>query len=156
MTDMIEDFEELREAARSLEFHMPGWTVSWRDPSDRDGYRRAPYDLRQALLVLTCKTVDTYGYFPGDEHNPNKKITVQHVASLILPIGRDFLPEWFRRQVHAALMHEADEWIRVDGWMRFNPHGDPKHLPVPKPVGPMVAGYHGNYDFRDDFYSPFR
>lgn len=30
--------------------------------------------------------------------------------------------EWLRRCVHATVTHEADEWLRQDGVMVFDPH----------------------------------
>lgn len=35
---------------------------------------------------------------------------------------------WLRSKIHQIEMHEADEWLRVDGIQHFNPHGDPQDL----------------------------
>jgi hypothetical protein len=147
-SDPIQTHAQLVRLASGLEFHMPGWSVEWREQSL--GYGALPSfslysDRFDSYLVLTCKTFDTYTYRAGDEQRPEKRITIQHVNRVPEYLRVGDLPEWFRHTVHSALRHEADEWLRVQGWMLWNPHGESKYAPVtPQPPGVTLQAEFGH------------
>jgi hypothetical protein len=135
--------------AALLRFHQPGWSVEWRKDVYAPGNMLLDLEERaDSVLVLHCKTVDTYTYRPGDERRPEKSVEIVHMTRLppFLRVGD--LPHWFREQVHRALAHEADEWLRIGNWMAWDPHsGAPKWAPI----GPQPPGYRMEWPGRDEY-----
>lgn len=114
--DYIETVEELRDEFMHWSFKMPGY--SWSLGFEQTGYD----DLRMlsygptAILRFHVETVDTYGKTPGT-------VTIGQYHRLPpFPIQRDLVPMILRRAVHECVLHEADEWLKRDGEIIFNPH----------------------------------
>jgi hypothetical protein len=68
------------------------------------------------VSTITMPRVD----FERDRLNP--RITIEHRRIMPLPMPREFLFTVLRQFIHSAVTHEADEWIRVDGEMKYDPH----------------------------------
>lgn len=142
MIELLETYEEVQREFEKFQFLMPDWDISIR-PMDY----LPNYGTRGFQVVITVDTFDTYTYrepevtgrpsmqvktyawgtvtisaarFAREDLNP--RIQIQHVTPRSLPIPKDVLPHFARQCIHAALQHEADEWIRVDGVMIYNPH----------------------------------
>lgn len=140
MSDRLYTFAEVQEEFKRFQFLMPDWEISVEpllsgDPST--GF----------LVMITVNTFNTYTFrepepspdFPtrfvspawgegtisarrfAREHQ-NPRVQIRHVRNLPLPIPRRAFPDMLRNCIHAALQHEADEWIQVDGDMAYDPH----------------------------------
>lgn len=71
----------------------------------------------QALLRVTVQTIDTYR---------GGHVQVAHAFSAgtdwLVDGGFDYFVGWVRDCLHRVETHEADEWLKVNGVMVFDPH----------------------------------
>lgn len=104
MSDLIETPDELLAELAHWTFHMPGWTMTARIESP----------CGDVSLHFRVNTMDTY--------HPERKAQVGHVRFIPVPIPRGYLPHRLRDVVHSVIQHEADEWLKHDGAIVFNPH----------------------------------
>lgn len=130
----VDNHAMLLDLVRHLDFRMPGWRVRWSTAGSDGSDLGRPGDWGMSRLDLVCTTVDTYTYSPGDERVGHKRVQIAHRTLVPQWLRVEALPRWFREQVHRALQHEADEWLRVQDWMAWNPHGEPKHVPPVVPA----------------------
>jgi hypothetical protein len=111
-----------------FEQHDPGFivsilidtydTYSYREPTMGTADRDVVMPAWQGMSVTTV-TVPRIDY---ERDRLNEKIKIEHRKIFPLPIPRDALFPYLRHAIHAAAVHEADEWIRVDGEMVYDPH----------------------------------
>lgn len=80
-----------------------------------DGALPYAYEAAAVLRIL-IRTRNTYR--PED---PTEDV-VTHATQIPLPMPREYWPHFLRQSIHAAVCHEADEWLRRDGIMLFDPH----------------------------------
>lgn len=103
----IEDIEAVLERVT----YRPGWKIRILPPEGPFHYDRALY------LLVEARVEDTF--------NPGREVRVWHQRPVLPPdLIRD--EEHFlyllRRELGQVECHERDEWLRVDGEMKFNPH----------------------------------
>lgn len=98
---------ELQQEFERYSFNMPGY--SWSISTAANHYQ-------QSTLRFKIKTIDSYGKQPG---------TIIIDSRMLLhpfPIPREWFPSMLRHAVHEVVLHEADEWLKCDGEIIFNPH----------------------------------
>ena len=82
-----------------------------------------PFSDHALLRVETPPVQNTY-----DRDNPNAVGPLQFIVPIpwfFDDMGLKAQIDWFRHHViHMMEQHEADEWVRVDDIMCFNPHGE--------------------------------
>lgn len=88
-----------------------------------DGWRQR-LDIRVKTLDTYATDTNRYGH-PDDHRGPQPSFYVTHC----LPLPEFWIDDtWGRRVIrsliHGVERHEADEWIRFDGEMVFDPHKD--------------------------------
>jgi hypothetical protein len=100
---------------------LPGWRFGLRvlEPATFGGYLRIIDDEPAAALVIHSRVPDT--------HNPDEPIDIQ--ACYPMPPlehwqhgGLERFRLWLRDMVHDRMRHEADEWLKRDGVMVYDPH----------------------------------
>lgn len=102
--------------------YKPGWTMRLVDPSPGEdaAVGTIGYEYRNLVLVVEVPTADS--------RNPGQQVVVTHRQPVppFFEGWHDFV-RWVRYELHATEIHEADEWIRVDGEMVFDPHEVQSH-----------------------------
>lgn len=100
------------------------------------------YRLRvvEDLTMPTMGAVFSLDFQQPDTYHPGQMIRLSqnfHLPIWLLELwgelaearpeqGQDRMLRWVRKALGWHELHERDEWLRVDGVMRFNPHeGDP-------------------------------
>lgn len=60
---------------------------------------------------------------PGTMHHPTRLATMHNVPmDILLDMKEEPFFAFVRDCIRAAMVHEADEWTKVDGDARWNPH----------------------------------
>ena len=89
--------------------YKPGWTIRVTDDAREGAWG-------EAKLQLSYEAEDTYN--PGH----TTRVVGQTIIDLAaFPTREQFLC-FIRSQIHRLECHEADEWLKVDGQMPFDPH----------------------------------
>lgn len=110
--DSIRDHDALRREFARWTFQMPG--VRWHLDDGMCG----------PLLRIYVETRNSY--------RPDEPTTVMSVHAVpaamphMMAMDPTHFGRWLRSCVHATLIHEADEWLRCDGEMVFDPHAREK------------------------------
>jgi hypothetical protein len=96
---------------------LPGYDFELKrlEPASIDGIS-LPWLKDSAVLLVHSRVPNS--------HNPTETIKVSStspVPFLVLE-GRMTVGDWLRQVVHARMWHEADEWLKRDGEMIYNPH----------------------------------
>ena len=107
------------EAELSRWTFMPGYRFVLRrnTPAVIDGIRLFDHDA--GILEIHSRVPDS--------HNPDRQIDV--VATYPMPMnlfmhGPEQFTRWLRHAVQHRMSHEADEWLKRDGEMVFDPHAN--------------------------------
>jgi hypothetical protein len=100
-------FAELQRQFERWSFRMPGYRWELLPGLDVGFSPR---------VVIYVETTDAY--------HPDRTVTVMscHLVPEILSLDPEGFGEFLRRCVHATVLHEADEWLRRDNVMMFDPH----------------------------------
>jgi len=96
---------------------MPGWTFRLMvlEPAVVGGMRL--FDRTAAVLRITATVPNSY--------NPEQTIRVESNAPIPVELFErhpEAFPGWLRQIVHDRMCHEADEWLKRDGVMTYDPH----------------------------------
>lgn len=111
---MIEDMFTLEQHFKRFTFNMPGWTMELHPMPYGVALSFGSFEC--ARLLLRAKVRDTY--------NPDSTALVEvgHPNVIRLPLPVEALAHEIRKAIHRAMCHEADEWLREDGVIIFDPH----------------------------------
>lgn len=78
--------------------------------------------MHGALTLVTTRMVENT-YQPGQMIRVN---TMDPIPGFLVAHDgmEDHFYRWLRETIHRIEMHEADEFLRIDGVMRWNPHAN--------------------------------
>jgi hypothetical protein len=96
---------------------MPGWSFRLMvlEPMIVGGIRLRAHT--PAILKIVATVPNSY--------RPDETIKVESNAPVPVELFErhpEAFPGWLRQMVHARMCHEADEWLKRDGVMTYDPH----------------------------------
>lgn len=121
---------DLRAEFERWEFTMPGHRLQLHIPGDdRPGAPAAMAALRMLPVVRVVVTT-------RDSYDPTKDLQVAHQFTVPPYIdSAEALGGFLRHRIHQVMCHEADEWLRWDGRIAFDPHAG--ETSPPRMVAPL-------------------
>jgi hypothetical protein len=115
-------YQDLRAEVGHWTF-LPGYTldVVINEPAVIGDFRL--FDMDAAFLVIRSMVPNTHA--PADTIAIEARYPIPPIEYFARTGDwRAAFGEWLRWAIHARMTHEADEWLKRDGAMVFNPHAD--------------------------------
>lgn len=108
---------DIEEEFKRWTFKQPKWSMRLHhDPYDRYGAPR---------IEILHETEDSRGIVAQGKHDVLTITFSELIPPYLLEDIRFFregFGDWLRTVIHGAVTHEADEWLKRDGEIVFDPH----------------------------------